>query len=130
MTDRTATDRPATDRIEITGLRVRGHHGVFDHEKRDGQPFVVDVVLEADLSRPAVTDELGDTIDYGTLAQRIADEVRATRFDLIERLAGHLLDVAMSDPMVTAAEIRIAKPEAPVTEEFGEVAVRLRRERQ
>ena len=70
-----------TDRIEIKGLRVVGHHGVFDHEKRDGQPFVVDVVLEADLSRPAVTDELGDTIDYGTLAQRIADEVRATRFD-------------------------------------------------
>lgn len=116
-----------TDRIEIRGLRVIGRHGVFDQEKRDGQPFVIDLMLECDLSRPAATDQLGDTVDYGTLAQRIAEEVRATRFDLIERLAGHLLDVALADPMVQAAEIRIAKPQAPVSEQLEEVAVRLRR---
>ncbi len=120
---------PQTDRIEIRGLRVFGHHGVFDSEKRDGQTFVVDVALEADLSDAAASDALGDTVDYGTLAQRLSDEVRTTRFDLIERLAGHLLDVVMADPMVQAAEVRIAKPEAPVTVELGEVAVVLRRRR-
>ena len=36
------------DRIALTGLRVRGHHGVFDFERRDGQDFVVDVALELD----------------------------------------------------------------------------------
>jgi 7,8-dihydroneopterin aldolase/epimerase/oxygenase len=117
------------DRIEIAGLRVHGHHGVFDHERRAGQPFVVDVVLEADLSAAAASDELGDTVDYGTLAQRLAHEVAATRFDLIERLAGHLLDVVLEDPMVRAAEVRIAKPEAPVTVALDHVAVCLRRER-
>lgn len=119
----------STDRVEIRGLRVMGRHGVFDQEKRDGQPFVIDVTLECDLSRPAASDELADTVDYGTLAMRIAEEVRATRFDLIERLAGHLLDVALADPMVSAAEIRIAKPKAPVSEQLDEVAVRLRRTR-
>lgn len=117
------------DTIEISGLRVFGHHGVFDFEKREGQTFVIDVVLEADLSMAADSDELGDTVDYGTLAQRMASEVAKTRFDLIERLAGHLLDVVLTDPLVQAAEIRIAKPDAPVDVDLDFVAVRLRRQR-
>ena len=31
------------DRIELRGLTVRGYHGVFEHEQRDGQDFVVDI---------------------------------------------------------------------------------------
>lgn len=118
-----------TDEIQIRGLRVYGHHGVLDHEKRDGQWFVLDVTLHADLSTPSRTDHLGDTVDYGTLAGRLAAEVRTTRFDLIERLAGHLLDVSLEDPLVERAEVRIAKPDAPVDEPFAEVAVVLRRDR-
>ena len=34
--------------ITLTGLRVRGHHGVFDFERREGQDFVVDAVLSLD----------------------------------------------------------------------------------
>ena len=33
-----------TDRISLIGLRVFGRHGVLDHERRDGQEFVVDAV--------------------------------------------------------------------------------------
>ncbi len=39
-----------TDRIALRGLVVRGHHGVYEHERRDGQDFVVDVVLDVDTS--------------------------------------------------------------------------------
>lgn len=117
------------DRIEIRSLRVFGHHGVFDVEKRDGQVFVLDVVLEVDLSAAAASDALEDTVNYGTLAEQLATAVRDTRFDLIERLAVHLLDIALRDPRVGAAQIRVAKPEAPVDLDFDEVAVTLRRER-
>ena len=41
------------DRITLTGLAVFGHHGVFDHEKRDGQDFLVDITLWLDLSAAA-----------------------------------------------------------------------------
>jgi 7,8-dihydroneopterin aldolase/epimerase/oxygenase len=122
------TAAPAPDRIEIRGLRAFGRHGVFPEEQRDGQIFVVDVVLELDLSAPAASDALGDTVDYGTLAQRLAQAVGATRFDLIEALAGHLATVALEDPAVEAATVRVAKPEAPVTVELAEVAVVVRRE--
>jgi dihydroneopterin aldolase len=33
------------DRIELRGLTIRGNHGVFDHERQDGQDFIVDVTV-------------------------------------------------------------------------------------
>lgn len=117
------------DRIEIRGLRVFARHGVLDDEKRDGQTFVIDLTLETDFSAAAKSDDLDDTVDYGNVTERVAAEVAATRFDLIERLAGHLLDVVMADVRVTAAEVRIAKPDAPIDLYVDEVAVRLHRSR-
>src|SRR5688572_32611008 len=117
------------DRIEIRGLRARGRHGVFEEERRHGQPFVVDVTLERDLSGPAASDALGETVDYGTLSQQISQAVTSTRFDLIEALAGHIADLCLTDPSVDAVEVRVAKPDAPINLDFDEVAVVLRRER-
>ena len=54
-----------SDRIELRGLRVRGHHGVFEHERRDGQDFVVDVTVWLDLAPAAASDDLADTLNYG-----------------------------------------------------------------
>lgn len=117
------------DRIEIKGLRARGRHGVFEEERRHGQIFVVDVTLDCDLSAPAGSDALGDTVDYGILAQQISRAIMTTRFDLIEALAAHIADLALTDPKVEAVEVRVAKPEVPMTVELDEVAVVLRRER-
>lgn len=118
------------DLIEIRGLRVFAHHGVLAHEQRDGQTFVIDLTLEVDLAAAAISDDLADTVHYGETAERVAAAVQSTRFDLIERLAGHLLDVVLAgDPRITAAEVRIAKPQAPIQADLDEVAVRLRRTR-
>lgn len=118
---------PVSDRIEIRGLRVVGHHGVLAHERADGQLFVVDADLDVDLSAAAASDDLADTVDYGKLAERLAAEVRGTRFDLIEALAGHLADIAIEDARVAAAQVRVAKPQAPVAADLDEVAVVVRR---
>ena len=34
-----------TDELALTGLECWGHHGVFEHERREGQRFVIDLVL-------------------------------------------------------------------------------------
>ncbi len=119
----------STDRIEIRGLRARGRHGVFADERRDGQTFVVDLVLERDLSVAAHSDDLADTVDYGTLSAAVAEAVATTRFDLIEALAGHLAKLALERTDATAVEVRVAKPQAPVAVELDTVAIVLRRER-
>ena len=82
------------DRIELRGLTVRGHHGVFEHERRDGQDFVVDITVWVDLAAAAASDDLADTIDYGMLAQRAADVVAGPPRNLIETVAGEIAETS------------------------------------
>ena len=118
-----------TDRIELRGLRVRGHHGVFDHERRDGQDFVIDITVWLDLDVAAASDDLADTPDYGDLAQRAADIVAGPPRQLIETVAGEIADGVMADERVHAAEVVVHKPGAPIPLEFADVAVVARRSR-
>ncbi|HWH32807.1 MAG TPA: dihydroneopterin aldolase [Egibacteraceae bacterium] len=118
------------DRIEITGLRVFGRHGVFDWEQEQGQDFTVDVALDVDLRAAGASDELADTVDYGLLAERIAREVEDTQFQLLEALAQHLSDVVLSDERVRAVDIRIGKPDVALSVELHDVAVHVRRSRE
>ncbi|MDP9093212.1 MAG: dihydroneopterin aldolase [Actinomycetota bacterium] len=119
----------AADRIQLTGLRVRGFHGVLEHERSDGQEFVVDVALELDLRQAAATDQLADTLDYGALAQGLHDAVAGEPVNLIETLADRLARVCLADARVSAVTVTVHKPQAPIPLSFGDVAVRIRRER-
>jgi dihydroneopterin aldolase len=118
-----------SDRIELTGLRVRGHHGVFEHERRDGQDFVVDVALEVDTRAAAASDDLAETVDYGALAQALAEVVAGDAVDLLETLAERLAQVCLGDERVAAATVTVHKPQAPIPLAFGDVTVTIRRTR-
>ncbi|GAA2672505.1 MULTISPECIES: dihydroneopterin aldolase [Actinosynnema] len=117
------------DRIELRGLKVHAHHGVFEHEKRDGQDFLVDVVVWLDLTRAAATDDLRETLHYGELAEAVAEVVAGGPHDLIETVAGRAADVVMADGRVTATEVTVHKPHAPIPLTFADVAVTVRRTR-
>lgn len=117
------------DRIELTGLTARGFHGVFDVERREGQDFRVDVVLHVDTREAAATDDLAATVHYGELASALAGVVRGDPVDLIETLATRLADVCLADERVEAADVVVHKPHAPIPEQFGDVAVAIRRTR-
>jgi len=117
------------DRIELRGLTVRGNHGVFDHERRDGQDFIVDLTLWLDLRPAAASDDLADTVDYGGLAQRAADIVAGPAHDLIETVCAEIADGIMTDERVAACEVTLHKPSAPIPLTFSDVAVVTRRSR-
>lgn len=118
-----------TDRITLTGLRVRGHHGVYDHEKHDGQEFVVDVTVWLDLNRAAATDDVAETLHYGELATRVAEIVAGEPRDLIETVGTEIADDIMADGRPHAVEVTIHKPHAPIPLDFADVAVTIRRSR-
>ena len=117
------------DRIELRGLTLRGNHGVFDHERRDGQDFVIDITLWIDLAAAAASDDLADTYDYGELAQVAADIVAGPPRNLIETVAAEIADSVMRDRRVHAVEVTVHKPQAPIPLTFSDVAVVVRRSR-
>ncbi|HYN95387.1 MAG TPA: dihydroneopterin aldolase [Pilimelia sp.] len=117
------------DRITLAGLRVRGRHGVYDSERERGQDFVIDVVLELDLTPAARSDDVTDTVHYGELAERLAAIVAGEPVNLIETLADRLAGACLADRRVDAATVTVHKPQAPIPLDFGDVAVTLRRAR-
>ena len=120
---------PTGDRIALRGLRVRGHHGVYEHERRDGQDFVVDVTVWLNLAPAAASDDLTQTLNYGELARRAAAIVAGPPADLIETVAGRIADDVLSDARVQAVEVTVHKPQAPIPLEFADVAVVVHRAR-
>ncbi|MFJ8581893.1 dihydroneopterin aldolase [Micromonospora sp. NPDC093277] len=118
-----------TDRIELTGLRAHGRHGVYDFERAQGQEFVVDAVLELDLAPAARSDEVTDTVHYGELAEKLVAVITGEPVNLIETLADRLLTVCLAEPLVAAATVTVHKPEAPIPYAFRDVAVTMRRTR-
>jgi 7,8-dihydroneopterin aldolase/epimerase/oxygenase len=117
------------DRIALTGLQVRGNHGVFDHEKRDGQDFLVDITVWLDLGDAAATDDLTKTLHYGELAEMAAGIVGGEPRDLIETVAAEIADEVMKDERAYAVEVTLHKPHAPIPLSFADVAVTIRRSR-
>jgi dihydroneopterin aldolase len=117
------------DRISITGLRVRGRHGVLEHERADGQEFIVDAALWLDTAPAAAADDLSRTADYGAITDRLAAIVAGEPVALIETLADRLAAACLADPAVQEAEVTVHKPQAPVRQRVADISVTIRRGR-
>lgn len=119
-----------TDELSILGIECYGHHGVFDHERRDGQVFVIDLTLGVDTRPAAASDDLAETVDYGGLVDRVVAAVQRDPVDLIETLAARIADVALLDGRVEWARITVHKPDAPIQATFNDVRLTITRHRE
>ncbi|WP_426185411.1 dihydroneopterin aldolase [Microbacterium sp. TWP3-1-2b2] len=118
-----------TDEITLTGLTVFGRHGVFEHERENGQEFVIDLRLRLDLADAAASDDVADTVHYGELAEKVAAVVAGEPVDLIETLAQRIADVVLVDARVNEVDVTVHKPHAPIPLTFSDVSVTIRRSR-
>jgi dihydroneopterin aldolase len=116
-----------TDLITLSGLRVHGRHGVFDHEREVGQDFIVDVSLRVATTEAAASDDLRHTVDYGALADTLAAIVAGEPVNLIETLAERLADACLGLDRVDSALVTVHKPQAPIAQQFSDVAVTIER---
>lgn len=119
----TRADPHVHDRIVLTGLTVRGFHGVFDHERRDGQDFVIDVAVWRDHAPAAHGDDLAQTLNYAELAELARAVVAGPPRDLIETVAVEIAEAAVARWAMRRIEVTVHKPHAPIPLDFADVAV-------
>lgn len=98
------------DRITLHGIRAAGRHGADPGERDREQTFAIDLAVELDLRAAQASDDLGLTLDYAELYDRVVSVVAGTSFALLERLAGELLESIFTDARVARAEVTIGKP--------------------
>jgi len=118
------------DELSVLGIECFGHHGVFDFERREGQVFTVDLALGVDTRAAAASDDLQDTVDYGSLVASVKAAVENDPVDLIETLAQRIAEVCLLDRRVDWARVTVHKPDAPIDATFSDVVLTITRTRE
>jgi dihydroneopterin aldolase len=118
------------DELSVLGIECFGHHGVLEFERAEGQPFVVDLTLGLDTRSAGDSDDLRDTVDYGSLVMKVKAAVETDPVDLIETLAQRVADVCLLDDRVAYAKVTVHKPTAPIRATFSDVALTITRKRE
>ncbi|MDZ8051808.1 MAG: dihydroneopterin aldolase [Aulosira sp. ZfuVER01] len=116
------------DCIHLTGIRGYGYTGYLPEEQVLGQWFEVDVRLWLDLSLPAKTDAIADTIDYRSVISLVQNLVKTSKFALVEKLAGTIADSILQQcDRVSQVQVTLSKPAAPIPDFGGKITIELTR---
>ncbi|MBI5150428.1 MAG: dihydroneopterin aldolase [Candidatus Omnitrophica bacterium] len=99
-------------KIRITNLRLRTLIGTNDWERETQQDVVFNITLDYDAAKAVAGDDLRETVDYKALTKQIIREVEASRFFLLEKLAGRVVEIVTAHPAVRGAVVRVDKPQA------------------
>ena len=103
------------DRIVLNGLQFYGFHGVNPEERSLGQQFVVDLQAELDLSAPAASDRLEDTVSYADLYRAVKAVMEGEPRNLLESAAGAIVCRVLNEhPQIDAVRVRVHKPRPPI----------------
>ncbi|KEO82289.1 dihydroneopterin aldolase [Tumebacillus flagellatus] len=118
------------DKIFLNGMVFYGYHGVYPEEKKLGQRFYADVVMEADLEAAGRADDLRLTTNYGTVYEHIDRIMTGEPVQLIETLAERIASAIFAHfPLIHGVQVKITKPSAPIPGELASAAIEIHRKR-
>lgn len=94
-----------------------------------GSDYRVDLEITADLSRPSISDKLGETVDYVHLNNIVKEEM-AIRSNLLEHVAKRIIDrIFLEIAEVTQVMVEVSKINPPIGGDVESVSVILEDER-
>lgn len=97
------------DKLVVHGLQFVGRHGVYEHERREGRRFRVDLEVIVDTDAAASSDRLDDALDYRSLAEVILAVGQGPSHHLIESLAEEMAQRLLDDRRVGRVELTLRK---------------------
>ncbi len=100
------------DRIFINELVVSGIIGINPDERVTQQEISVNVIMWADTSVAARSDDIADAVNYRTVAKRIIEHIESGEPMLVERLVQEIADLCLEDERVDSVEVTVEKPGA------------------
>lgn len=117
------------DRIQVKGLKVFAHHGVYPEESAQGQNFYVNATLEMDTRPAGLKDDLDKSVDYGDLCLFIDRYMKKHTYKLLEAVTENLAkEILLRYKKVKGIEVSVSKPQAPIPLPFQDVSVTVHRQ--
>ena len=102
----------STDQIYIRNLTVETVVGIRPHERTSTQPVRISLWLEHDIREAAISEEIQDTLDYGSISKRLTEMIQNSEFFLLEALAESITKVLQREFGVRWFRLKLSKPQA------------------
>lgn len=83
--------------------------GIYEWERKIPQTIRIDIEIGLPHSRAGETDSIEDTIDYGTVMERIRHTVAEQHFSLVEALAEHIASLIRNEFGAPWVKVSVAK---------------------
>lgn len=101
-------------KIQIENMEFYAFHGHYREERIVGNKFLVDLCIDADMTRPAASDNLKDAINY-QLAYRLVKEEMEKESKLLENIAKRILDTIYENfEGIREVTVKISKMNPPM----------------
>lgn len=110
-------------RIDLVGIEAWGYHGVFAHERENGQPFIADLRLWFRCYEAPMSDDLGETVNYADVVDLVRSMIETDPLNLVEALAERIAaGVLRMDPdRLLAVRVGVHKPQAPLEKPVADI---------
>ena len=100
------------DKIFITDLLIRGVIGITEKEREQPQDILVNIIIAADISKAAGTDNVEDSVNYRTVAKKVLAHVETIKRYTVEALAADIASLCLAEPHAQSVTVKVEKPGA------------------
>ena len=101
-----------SDVVFVKGLTIEAVIGIYAWERAITQPLLIDIALETDISKAAVSDNVNDALNYKAVCDDVSEWCQAIKAQLLEHLAGQIADKLLAKYACQKITLSIAKPTA------------------
>jgi dihydroneopterin aldolase len=109
--------------IELHGIELHGYHGVLEHERQEGQRFLVDLELDLADATAAETDRIENAVDYRDVVATVVELSDARAYHLLEAFATAIADTLVQRFPLSRARVRVRKPDVVLARPVEHAAV-------
>lgn len=99
------------DKVFIKRLELYTLIGVYDFERDAKQRIFVDVEMITNLAPAGKSDHVSDTLDYGAIANRLAEIADRAEYRLLEALADKMINMILQEFAPHAVTLTVHKPD-------------------
>lgn len=112
----------------LRGYRIDCIVGIYEHERQQPQPIIMDIEFDYDFEKATRSDQVGGAVDYDRVAEGVNALVRRRNFHLIETMAEETAAMLLAEhPSLQTVRLEVRKPDAVPSAQYS--FVRLERTR-
>jgi len=111
--------------IQIEGMEFYSFHGHFKEEQIVGNKFLVDLAVETDCEKAALSDNLKDATNYQLLYNLVKAEM-ALKSHLLEHIANRIIDsIYRHFAEIRKVTVKVSKMNPPMGGKIERVSITL-----